>query len=242
MSYTGQLSGRQRGAAVGLTLLALIAAGGVLLSGLTFHIVHRTQEGIEAIALPQPTPPHTVPKPAQTANVHKSGADSAANRHAEAAPVVAFKPELPPPQPSPVPTAPHPGTGPDASAGATLHPGTGSGAGGSGSGTGAGGAGSGIGGGSKAAWRSGTIRDSDYPRDAARANIGGEVEVRFTIDANGRASRCHVTRSSGTASLDATTCRLIEERFRFTPATNGAGEPVASSYGWRQNWWLEKRR
>jgi protein TonB len=70
---------------------------------------------------------------------------------------------------------------------------------------------------------------------------GGAVEVRFTIEASGRVSGCRVTRPSGDASLDLTTCELIEERFRFKPATNAAGEPVASQYGWRQSWWLERR-
>ncbi|WP_242446030.1 energy transducer TonB [Sphingopyxis lindanitolerans] len=114
--------------------------------------------------------------------------------------------------------------------------------GGGGNGTGAGGSGTGTGGGSKAAWRSGTINDRDYPRDAARAKIGGEVEVRFTIQPTGRVTGCRVARSSGDASLDATTCRLIEDRFRFRPATNGAGDPITSAYGWRQSWWLEKPR
>ena len=99
-----------------------------------------------------------------------------------------------------------------------------------------------MGGGTRAVWRSGAIRDRDYPKDASRAKIGGEVEVRFTIEASGRVTGCRITRSSGDASLDATTCRLIEERFRFRPATNGAGQPVASQYGWRQSWWLESRR
>ncbi|WP_156420380.1 energy transducer TonB, partial [Sphingopyxis sp. H073] len=90
-------------------------------------------------------------------------------------------------------------------------------------------------------WRSGTIRDSDYPREASRARVGGEVEVRFTIEATGRVTGCRVSRSSGDASLDATTCRLIEERFRFKPATNAAGEAIRSPYGWRQTWWLERR-
>ncbi|HWT44276.1 MAG TPA: energy transducer TonB, partial [Sphingopyxis sp.] len=101
--------------------------------------------------------------------------------------------------------------------------------------------GSGTGGGSKAVWRSGTIRDRDYPREASRAKAGGEVEVRFTIEASGRVSGCRITRSSGDASLDRTTCDLIAERFRFKPATNATGDPVTSQYGWRQTWWLERR-
>src|SRR3546814_2001522 len=40
---------------------------------------------------------------------------------------------------------------------------------------------SGTGGGTKAVLVSGRIEDRDYPKQAARAKIGGEVEVRFTI-------------------------------------------------------------
>ena len=68
------------------------------------------------------------------------------------------------------------------------------------------------------------------------------MEVRFTIEATGLVSGCRITRSSGDASLDETTCRLIGERFLFKPATNAAGEAISSVYGWRQNWWLEPPR
>jgi protein TonB len=242
MVYTGQLSGRQHAAAGGATLVALLAVGLILLNGLDLQVVRKASETIAAIALPAPPPPQEKAKPAPAESDKASGKASAANKHARAAPIAAPKPKLSPIKPPPIPAAPTPGIGSDASAGAMPLPGPGSGAGGSGNGTGAGGSGSGTGGGSKAVWRSGTIRDSDYPKEAVRAKTGGEVEVRFTIQPTGRVTGCRVTRSSGDASLDATTCRLIEDRFRFRPATNNAGDPIASSYGWRQSWWLEKRR
>ena len=241
MAYTGQISGRQKIVSGGGALLAVAAVGLGLASGLDLDVVRKASEAVSAIAIPAPPPPHEEVVPSNTPSKKASGKASAANRHAKAAPVVAPPPKLPPMTP-PVAAAPRPGTGTDASAGAALNPGAGSGAGGRGDGTGAGGTGSGTGGGSKAAWRSGTIHDRDYPREASRAKTGGEVEVRFTIEANGRVSRCRVTRSSGDASLDRTTCDLIEERFRFKPATNAAGDPIASQYGWRQTWWLERRR
>ncbi|WP_374524997.1 energy transducer TonB [Sphingopyxis sp.] len=243
MAYSGRITTRQRLAAGSGTLAIVVAVGLVLASGLDLKTIRTASEAISAIALPAPPPPREAPKPAATAAEHESGKASAANKHARAAPVAAPIPKLPPPKPPPIPAAPQPGTGSDASAGATPTPGPGSGAGGSGTGTGAGGSGQGTGGGgTKAAWRSGTIRDNDYPKDASRARVGGEVEVRFTIQPTGRVTGCRVTRSSGDASLDATTCRLIEDRFRFRPATNPAGDPVASQYGWRQSWWLERRR
>lgn len=242
MAYTGHISGQQKALSGGGALAAVVAVGLGLASGLDLDVVRKASAAISAFAIPVPPPPPVETVPSHTARETANGKASPANKHAKAAAVAAPTPKLPPPLAPPVAAAPHPGAGRDASAGATPDRGPGSGAGGRGDGTGAGGMGSGTGGGTKAAWRSGTIRDRDYPREASRTKTGGDVETRFTIEANGRVSGCRVTRSSGDASLDRTTCRLIEERFRFRPATNAVGEPVASQYGWRQSWWLEPRR
>lgn len=241
MAYSGRLPRHQRALAAAATLLAAVLAGYGLVAGLGLSVPRLVQETISAIALPAPTPPEpTTVAPEKPAD-KPSGAASPANRDARAAAVAAPKPKLPPSDPPPVAAAPKPGDGSEASAGAAPVAGPGSGAGGQGDGLGSGGSGNGRGGGTRPAWRSGTIADRDYPKDARRAKVGGEVEVRFTIETTGRVTRCRVTRSSGDASLDTTTCRLIEERFRFKPATDSAGRAVASDYGWRQNWWLEGR-
>ncbi|MBU0823175.1 MAG: energy transducer TonB [Alphaproteobacteria bacterium] len=240
MAYTGQISRQQRLASGSAALLAVVAVGFGLANGLDLGVVRKVSQAIAALAIPAPPPPDVVvPQAVQSDTM--SGKASAANQYAKAAPVAAPKAKLPPITP-PIAAAPQPGAGNDALAGATSNPGAGSGAGGRGDGIGAGGSGSGTGGGSKAVWQSGTIRDRDYPAAASRARVGGEVEVRFTIESTGRVTGCRVSRSSGDAALDATTCRLIEERFRFKPATNAAGDAVASAYGWRQTWWLEPRR
>jgi len=241
MAYSGRLPRRQRGYAAAATLLAAALTLYGLAAGLRLDIPIFVRETISAIALPAPKPPKPPSVPADAASDQPSGAASEANKHAKAAPVLAPKPKLPPPLPPPVAAAPKPGSGNEASAGAAPVAGPGSGAGGRGDGLGAGGAGNGTGGGTRPVWRSGTIADRDYPKAARRAKVGGEVEVRFTIEASGRVTRCRVTRSSGDASLDATTCRLIEERFRFKPATDSSGRAIASDYGWRQSWWLEGR-
>lgn len=240
MAYSGHISRRQRIVSGGGAVLAVVAVGFGLASGLDLNVVRKASQAIAALAIPAPLPPEPVMPPNAPSDT-ASGKASAANRHAQAAPIAAPKPKLPPLTP-PIAATPQSDTGSDASAGATPNPGAGSGAGGRGDGTGAGGSGSGTGGGTKAIWQSGTIRDRDYPAAASRARVGGEVEVRFTIESTGRVTGCRVSRSSGDAALDATTCRLIEERFRFKPATNAAGDAVASAYGWRQTWWLEPRR
>ena len=242
MTYSGQLSTRERTAAGTAAALAALGVGLGLISGLDLHVMRSVSEAITAVALPAPAPPREEPIPQDSVEKKASGKASATNKFAKAAPVVAPKPKIPPPKPPPILAAPAPGAGSEASAGATANPGPGSGAGGRGDGTGSDGSGSGTGGGTKASWRSGAIRDSDYPREASRAKIGGVVEVHFTIQPTGRVTGCRVTRSSGDDALDETTCRLIEERFRFRPATNGAGDPIVSRYGWRQSWWLESQR
>lgn len=240
MAYTGQLPRRQRMIAGGGALIAALLVGAGLASGLDLGVVRTAAESISAFAIPAPPPPEQ-PAPVHRAQDRDAGKAAPPDKHAKAAPVVAPKPKLSLPQPV-IPAAPHPGTGRDASAGAAPTPGPGSGAGGRGDGTGSGGTGSGTGGGTRPVLVSGRIEDRDYPKQAARAKIGGEVEVRFTIQPTGRVTGCHITRSSGDAVLDATTCRLIEDRFRFRPATNAAGQAVASAYGWCQSWWLERRR
>jgi protein TonB len=240
MAYSGQISRRQRIASGSAAVLAVVAVGFGLASGLDLDVVRKVSEAISAVAIPAPPPPEPI-VPQTVPSDAASGKTSAANQQAKAAPIAAPKTKLPPIIP-PITAAPLPANGNDTSAGATPNPGAGSGAGGRGNGTGAGGLGNGTGGGTKAVWQSGTIRDRDYPAAASRARVGGEVEVRFTIQPTGRVTGCRVTRSSGDAALDATTCRLIQERFRFKPATDAAGDAIASPYGWRQSWWLEPRR
>ena len=192
--------------------------------------------------LPAPAPPppptvHPAPKPER-----ESGTAAPANRHARPADLVA--PPVPVLLPPPLVAAPIAGSGPDAAAGAAPLPGPGTGAGGVGQGTGSGtsGNGTGSGGGTPARLLRGAIRDSDYPRAARRARVEGSVTVRFTVDTAGRATGCAVTRSSGSAELDATTCRLIEARYRYASARDGVGQPVEELRGWRQDWWLEPGR
>ena len=121
--------------------------------------------------------------------------------------------------------------------------GTGTGAGGSGEGTGSGGAGSGqgSGGATKAVHISGQIsnaRDFPLPPGGREARIGKSVILALTVTPSGRATACRVYRSSGFPETDARACSLAIERLRFKPATNAAGEPVASTFYWQQKFFF----
>ena len=82
----------------------------------------------------------------------------------------------------------------------------------------------------------GEFRMSDYPPELGRAGIGGRVTVTFTIQVNGRATGCRVTQSSRVPQLDALTCRIVEQRYRFRPATDRYGRPVPDEADLGQDW------
>jgi protein TonB len=68
------------------------------------------------------------------------------------------------------------------------------------------------------------------------AGISGTVGILFRVEANGRVSRCTVTRSSGVAELDALTCRLIQQRFVYRPSTDRYGRPIADTVEGEHEW------
>ena len=47
---------------------------------------------------------------------------------------------------------------------------------------------------------------------------------------------CRIHRASPDPEADRITCQLATERFRFKPATDAAGNPVVSTFGWQQRW------
>jgi TonB family protein len=67
------------------------------------------------------------------------------------------------------------------------------------------------------------------------------VIARLSINESGRVPACEILRSSGNQHLDSTTCRLIQQRFRFRPARDRNGQPVSDYAAWQQTWWLARR-
>jgi len=78
--------------------------------------------------------------------------------------------------------------------------------------------------------------DADYPAEALANNEAGTVVFRLDIDRKGRVSRCTITTSSGAASLDATTCRVLRQRARFTAKRNADGKPVPATVEGHITW------
>ncbi|MEA3064668.1 MAG: periplasmic protein TonB [Sphingomonadales bacterium] len=80
--------------------------------------------------------------------------------------------------------------------------------------------------------------DADYPAAAIRNHEQGPVGFRLDVGPDGRVAACSVVSSSGSQSLDSTTCRLLTERARFTPARDAKGRPTADTFTGRIIWRL----
>ena len=84
----------------------------------------------------------------------------------------------------------------------------------------------------------GLFSTDDYPQSALRNEEEGTTAVSLTIGPNGRVSACRVTSSSGSSSLDNTTCSILTRRARFTPAKDQNGQPISDSSSARIRWQL----
>lgn len=78
----------------------------------------------------------------------------------------------------------------------------------------------------------------DYPAAALRGREEGVVAFRLEVGPQGRVTRCTITGSSGSASLDVATCRILTARARFTPARNSSNEPTSDFFSSRVTWRL----
>ncbi|VWX54489.1 TonB family protein [Novosphingobium sp. 9U] len=184
------------------------------------------------------TPPAVEPKPepkAEPRSAEPQGKAAPAGKKASPREVTAPKPRIAVAKDVAPPVS---GTGSADNAGA-RESGSGTGAGGFGQGTGAGGSGTGTGGGGgiKAVKIAGDIVSArDYPAATRALRLGSAVTVALTVGADGRVSGCRIVRASRDPEADRVTCQLATERFRFRPARDGEGAPVASVYGWQQRW------
>lgn len=83
------------------------------------------------------------------------------------------------------------------------------------------------------------VSSDDYPVAALRADEEGTVGFSLSVGADGLVSGCTVTASSGSVSLDGTTCRILRARASFEPALDLAGRPAPDSYSARIRWNIE---
>lgn len=80
--------------------------------------------------------------------------------------------------------------------------------------------------------------NDDYPPSAVRNEESGTTGFRLDIGADGRVTNCTVTSSSGSSTLDTTTCTLLRRRAKFSPGRDSAGNPTGGVYSSRIKWVL----
>jgi periplasmic protein TonB len=81
---------------------------------------------------------------------------------------------------------------------------------------------------------------NDYPSRALREEREGTTGFRVSVGPDGKVADCQVTSSSGSPDLDEAACTNIRRRARFTPATDGEGQPTTGSYSNRVRWVIPK--
>jgi protein TonB len=60
--------------------------------------------------------------------------------------------------------------------------------------------------------------------------------MRLIITPQGKIIGCSITRSSGSALLDSTTCNTVRRRERYTPALDKDGKPVLGMVNETVDW------
>ena len=211
-----------------LGLAGALGANALLLAGLlTLHggsgVPGERDPGLAAIVRAELDPP---PPPEPDAVEEGGAAETSRGETAEPSPP---EPLAPLASPTPAEPAPDAGSGAASGRGAAAGSGAGTGGEGAGSGAGRGGAGRGAGTVTPPVRIAGALSNADYRRVGPPQGAGGTVSIAFRVRPDGRVDSCRVERSSGWAVLDAATCRLVTERFRFRPARDAAGRAMAWS-------------
>lgn len=86
------------------------------------------------------------------------------------------------------------------------------------------------------------IKSEDYPASALQADADGPTRVALSIDATGHVTGCVIEVSSGNAELDATTCKLLQQRATFSPARNAAGVAVSAKLTHQIRWRIPREQ
>ena len=204
-----------------------------LIYGLAGPLAQSAQRPASLVSL-QLEPPRSEPKPLRARSAAESRSAPAAPK-AEAASIIMPKQVLAPPKAPPAATPPAASLGTKGGSGDYAGAGSGNGAQGSGSGSGAG-DGANDGGGSDPEWTGGKIKNGDYPKALREAHVSGTTVTEIAVSPAGRPSACRVIQTSGSRELDAATCQLIVQRFKFKPARNAAGQAISGAVEYEQEW------
>jgi protein TonB len=224
MSYTDK-KGLTTGQiyAIGIVVLVHLLLAWAFITGLAQSVAKKVAQDLNVIDVQEPPPPpeKLPPPPPQPKNLPPPPVQTppplVTTNNPVVNPIVAppptpqpvFTPPAPPaPTPAPPPPPPPP---PPAPPPVKLSPR-----------------------GNPSAWMS----DDDYPPSAIRDEAAGTAGYRLEVNEQGRVSGCTITQSTGNSALDATTCRLLTSRAKFTPGRDASGNSVGGIYPGRVTWRL----
>lgn len=221
MAYADQEMSGNRIAAIIVVALIHVALGYALITGLAYDAVKKVVERVTTVDIeeevPEPEeipPPEKIPETAPPPIV----APPPPINIAPSPPTVQTQPTIPPPAPiqrvvpPPAPPAPVAPPPPRVQPKAASPRGN------------------------PSSW----ANANDYPSRALREEREGVTRFSVTVDAAGRVASCEVTGSSGHSDLDDTTCKLIQRRGRFNPATDGNGDPTTGTWSSAVRWEIPK--
>lgn len=206
--------------------LLVTAIAAMLVLGLRVNLSAPRLPSLVAVTLEPPVPEPSPPPPPAKSHA-PPGAPSPSNLRNRASPVIAAPNPLPS---TPIVAAAKPAEGDATQSGAVDRAGTGEGAGGAGDGTGGGGIAT------EPVQIRGRLSVDDFPFGLIGPGERASVRLSYLVETDGRVSTCRILRSSGFVEVDAMACRLIEQRFRYRPARNAAGEPVRAGVEETHTW------
>jgi protein TonB len=216
MAYADQQMSGNKIIAIILVALNHVAVGYAMITGLAFSAVRKAIERVTTVDInePPPPPPDTPPPP-QPDTPPPPVAPPPPISISVAPPPIQVQPNIPPPAPviRIVPPAAPPAPPPPRFTPKGAQPR-----------------------GNPGSWAT----TDDYPSRALREEKEGVTRFTVQVSPEGRVTSCTVTGSSGTPELDDAACRAISRRARFTPATNGEGQPVAGTYSNSVRWQIPK--
>ena len=216
MAYADQQMSGNKIIAIVLVALIHVAVGYALITGLAYSAVKKAIERVTTVDInePPPPPPDTPPPP-QPDTPPPPVAPPPPINISVAPPPIQVQPNIPPPAPviRIVPPAAPPAPPPPrfTPKGATPK-------------------------GNPGSWAT----TDDYPSRALREEKEGVTRFTVTVSPEGRVTNCSVTGSSGTPELDDAACRAITRRARFSPATDGEGNPTTGTYSNSVRWQIPK--
>lgn len=216
MAYADQQMSGNKIIAIVLVALIHVAVGYALITGLAFSAVKKAIERVTTVDInePPPPPPDTPPPP-EPDRPPPPVAPPPPISISVAPPPIQVQPNIPPPAPviRIVPPAAPPAPPPPRFTPKGASPK-----------------------GNPGSWAT----TDDYPSRALREEKEGVTRFTVTVSPEGRVTNCSVTGSSGTPELDDAACRAITRRARFTPATDGNGQPTTGTYSNSVRWQIPK--